>query len=1075
MTGTATEKIAKPVQILLISFFFISGACGLIYEVVWLRVLGLVFGNTTYATSAVIAGYMAGLGLGALYFGKRVDAHPQPIRLYGMLEGGVALYSFLTPLIWILIEKLFVGFARTFQPSFGVASFFKLIISFVVLFVPTFLMGGTLPALSKFFVRSGREMAKRIGLLYALNTLGAVVGVVASGFFLLYTIGVWQSVILTGMMNLAIFLVCQFYLTRFETSESITTNAMQPASVQAVNVSTMKENSFTRIALLVLFAVSGGVSMFYEVGWTRVLAIALGSSVYAFAVMLATFLLGIAIGSYIFSILSSRMSINLSTFAVLQAATAVLALVGLNFFDDMPYYFVKLFEHSGGSIYFIEAGKFLLCGAVMLPPTIFFGALFACFIHIYHHSDFVGGEVGQAYFANTLGTIFGSLLAGFILIPLIGIQSMLILAAWINVFIGLFAIMLSAPRIRFLTVRQMILMAVMVIAVGIGHAFAQPWNTSILTSGAMVTPQKNKGASKAAFTRSLGERSSLFYKEGLGSTVSVNKTRDYIAMSVNGKVEASNADDVFTQSFLGHLPLLIHPSAERVAIVGVGSAATLAAVTAHPVKHVDAIEIEKAVIDAAKYFEVINRDSLHDPRVNVVIDDGRNFLLVHEEPYDVIISQPSNPWMAGVANLFSREHYQTMQKRLKPGGVICQWLQTYSMSTEDLRMIIKTFSLVFPHVSLWTSYTPDLMLIGSNDPMEIDFTHLQEAWQNPIIRQDFEPHGIAEPEGFFSTYLLGDSEIKELAKGALTNSDNYPYLEFRAPRSLYRQTVLQNIQFINQYRASELPSIIHMIPPPDQNQELQNALVIGYARKAMYVQAKEALRKSLEINPGAPGFAYAAGFLNYRLDNYDEAWPLLESAIQASYETAEAHYILGVIATQKGLTVRAAVEFEKAHEMEPDKALYVFSLAQAAETAGKLDVAFQLYAHMLEMPWRADKPSNFDALMRMIDMTMKQGEFGYAKSLIDTMIKLYPESIYGYEKNSQLLEAQNRLDEVLAVTEEMARLFPDNPAPQFTLARLYDILGNAKASHEALERVVKLDPSLKDKPEIVRALSLTKS
>jgi len=1059
----------RAVQVFLVACFFLSGACGLIYEVVWLRVLGLVFGNTTYATSAVIAGYMAGLGLGALYFGKRVDSNPRPIRLYAFLEGGIALYSFLTPFLWILIEIVFVGFARTFHPSFAVASFFKLILSFLALFIPTFLMGGTLPVLCKFFVRNGQEMSKKIGLLYALNTLGAVVGVLVSGFFLLYTIGVWQTVILTGTLNLLIFLFCYFYLSKNEAVEEVKPSVS--SQVGQMRESEGGQNKSFRLTLLILFAITGGVSMMYEISWTRVLALGLGSSVYAFAVMLATFLLGIALGSYLFSVLHRFIKVSLTTFAILQVCTAFFALIGLNFFDDMPYYFVKVFEWSGGSIGLIEAGKFALCSAVMLPPTVFFGAMFACFMHIYHRSNLVGGEVGEAYFANTLGTIFGSVLTGFVIIPLIGLQSTLIMAAWINTAIGLAAILISAPKVQQIPIRRLVLASIMIGFVSVGQAFAQPWNKSLLTSGAMVTPHRSKGASKAEFIRSLGERNNLFYKEGIGSTVSVNQSRDYIAMAVNGKIEASNADDVFTQSFLGHLPLLLHTSAKRVAVIGIGSAATVAAVAAHPVEKIDAIEIEEAVVEASHFFRNINRNVLDDPRVTVHIDDGRNYLLVHPERYDVIISQPSNPWMAGVANLFSVEHYQLMRARLNPGGVVCQWLQAYNVSKEDLKLVVSTFSSVFPNVTLWMSYSPDLMLIGSEEPIVIDYQHIVQAWQNPLIRGDFEPHGVPEPEGFFSSYWLGDEEIRKLAEGMYKNSDNYPYLEFQAPRSLYKQTLVENIQFVDSYRSNKLPTVINIDPPMESNQKIYNALAIGYAQKSLYGVAQRVLARSKEINNQDPGFFYAAAILNDALGQHDEAWQLYEVALAAGMDTADLHFRLGLIAQRKSLNQRAAFEFNKAVELDSGSPKYLFRLADAASTLGQYDVALRLYGTLLQMDWRGQARADYDVMIRMADIYGNQGQNDQQVSLLKTMIQRYPESTIPYEKLGDALEKQGLLGEALEMFLLATKAFPENPAPYMDVARIYDFLGDTENSKKALRTLIKLDPSVADNSEIQKMLT----
>ncbi len=318
------EISTKAIRNLLLICFFVSGACGLIYEVAWLRSMGLIFGNTTFATSAVLASYMAGLGLGAFWWGRRIDRHKEPVKVYAWLEAGVGVYALLTPLIWALIDLATVGFYRFITPAFLPALIFKLIVSFAALLFPTFLMGATLPVLSKYFIHGEKEVAKQVGLLYGLNTFGAVIGVLISGFFALQTLGVRETVYLTAAMNFVIFVLClNFRGPMLRTASP----ASQPSPGTVIAKAALSPTAVR--FLLVSFAISGAVSMMYEVAWTRVLATALGSSVYAFSIMLATFLLGISIGSYLFSLAADRLKINLPVFGLLPAENSSMHYKGI--------------------------------------------------------------------------------------------------------------------------------------------------------------------------------------------------------------------------------------------------------------------------------------------------------------------------------------------------------------------------------------------------------------------------------------------------------------------------------------------------------------------------------------------------------------------------------------------------------------------------------------------------------------------------------------------------------------------------------------------------------------------------
>ena len=323
---------------LLFACFFVSGACGLIYEVVWMRVLGLIFGNTVFATSAVLTGFMAGLGLGALFWGRWIDATDtagaRPLRTYALLEVGVGLYGLVTLFIWPFIETIHIAFYQSFTPSLLVFNLFKFSIAFLVIFPPTFLMGGTLPVITRFFAREQSKAAGAIGLLYALNAAGAVLGVLASGFYLLYALGVWQTMILAASGYLTVSLIAMICAGKLPTAKPLQAPP-EPTPESPDADATTRPDRRALAVLLALFGLSGALAMLYEVAWTRILAVVLASSVYAFSVMLATFLLGIALGSFGFSWLSRRMRVDLMLFSVLQFLTALFVLLGINQFDQL--------------------------------------------------------------------------------------------------------------------------------------------------------------------------------------------------------------------------------------------------------------------------------------------------------------------------------------------------------------------------------------------------------------------------------------------------------------------------------------------------------------------------------------------------------------------------------------------------------------------------------------------------------------------------------------------------------------------------------------------------------------------
>ncbi|OGW82078.1 MAG: hypothetical protein A3G33_04860 [Omnitrophica bacterium RIFCSPLOWO2_12_FULL_44_17] len=1047
-----------PVRSFIILLFFFSGVCGLVYEIAWLRVMGIVFGNTTFATSTVLAGYMAGLGLGALYFGKRIDQKGNPILLYGILEGGVAVYAVLTPLIWKLIEFIHVSFYRIFQPSFLIASLFMFAVAFVALFIPTFLMGGTLPVISKYFVKTRQDTAKNIGLLYGLNTAGAVVGVFLSGFFLLKIIGVWQTVISVAFLNSLIFVSCYFLSRKTDNTDVKESGTSEFASQKNRGPNqTPTMNPRTALILLILFGLSGSVSMMYEVGWTRVLAIVLGSSIYAFSIMLLTFLLGISAGSYLFSWISKYFRPDLLTFALLQMLTALFVLMGLNQFDQMPYYFVQVFKWSHGLVWPIEFGKFLLCSLVMFPPTLCIGALFACFIHIYRQTDRLGHDVGTAYFSNTIGTILGSALTGFLIIPLIGIQTTLIAGAVINAAIGIITFLLLKTNFEW---KRLSIGASFLSLIIIFGAFVKPWDTSVITGHAAIQPQKAIGISKKDFFDSMKTKTRLFYKEGSSATVTVVRNNDYIALSVNGKVDASSGD-AFTQYLLGHLPMLLNPGAKKVLVIGLGSASTAAAVASYPVETIDVIELEKAVVDAAKYFSVLNRNVLKDPRLHLHINDGRNYILIQPKTYDVIISEPSNPWIAGVANLFSHEHYENMSKRLNPGGVVCQWMHIYAMSTDDLKMVIRTFSDVFKNVSLWTSTGPDLMLIGSNDIKPIDFNYIKSQFKKSEVLNDFYPYGISEPEGFYSCFWLSDGELRELAKNARTNSDNYPYLEFSAPLNLFKETTKTNIALLNSVRKSIYPETINLNPGPEKNAKFHGLVARGLIEKFMYPQAQIELNIAKAIDPNDPYYLQVQGILEYEFSKFSEAKNNLVKAIEANPELDDTHYFLGLIYEKEKHFTGALVELKEANRIRKNYPKYLLAMGNILVAANQSGAALKVYTDALSV---TNEPYNFYQKIELIYEQM--ASVPQQIQILRTIIDQYPKSKPAYFKLGSLMEKIKGYPQALTIYQAYLKQYPEDAVGYLNLARTYGEMGKIKQARKSLQTAIRINPGIEKTPQI---------
>jgi spermidine synthase len=916
-------------------------------------------------------------------------------------------------------------------------------------------MGATLPVLSKYFVRRESEAAKNVGFLYALNTLGAVAGVLASGFVALQTFGVWQTVVITGALNLAICYLAARIGRGSERRPAEPERGGPPEDLPA-SAGTAFSPSATRV-LLAAFGVSGAVSMMYEISWTRVLAIALGSSVHAFSLMLATFLLGISAGSYLFSRFVRAFPPDLHVFAALQAATAVTALLGIGVFNDMPYYFVWVYRAARGSELALQVGRFLLCSIVMLPPTLAIGAMFSCFIHVLRRSRPLGSEVGEAYFANTIGTIAGSVLTGFCLIPLIGIQNTLEAGALLNAGVGVLAFFLLGARRDW---KRWLAFGAAALIVVVSALNVEPWDRGFIASDLAVKPERAGDMKRRELLRSMQERELLFYEEGLNATVTVTRLRDNISLAVNGKTDASS-QDTFTQFFLGHLPMALHPDAKRVCVIGLGSGSTATAVASYPVERIDVVELERSVVTAAGYFHDLNRDVLSDPRLRLHVNDGRNFLLLNPDKYDVIVSQPSNPWIAGVANLFSIEYYRTMSRRLNPGGIVCQWFQAYSMSPSDFRMIVRTFSEVFQDATLWTSYYPDVMLIGKNEPLVLDMEPLEKAFSIPAVAADLEPHGIRSAEGLLSSLVLTDAALRQLATGARINSDDHPYLEFSAPRSLYKDTVRENLVMLGRVKRLPDPREIVGLEAPEKHVFFYDALARGYMAKRFHAEAELALEKAGAIDPSSTDTLVLGGILYRQIGDRSRAKELLKRALSVRPQDAEALHHMGLILLDEGAFVPALDALRNAAELDPDNDGVLAAFADALVANDRYLEALTVLDTIL-----ARRSEDFDSRFKRTVIVLNHGTPEDKKGALIGLTRAYPRFPQGYGWLGRLHEESGEPEEALAVYGKMVELFPEDPMPLLALARVTGRLGRQGEMGEYLKKATRLDPALAEDPQI---------
>jgi len=681
---------------------FVSGLCALVYQTVWVRELRLVFGASTLAGAAVLAIFMGGLGLGAAILGRRSDSHPHPLAFYGALESGIAIAAALTPFMIDTVRWLYIAAGGSVTLGAAGATLARLVLAALVLAVPTFLMGGTLSAAARAITTQDDEGRRRVALLYAVNTIGAVVGVLLAGFVLLERYGNRRTLWIAAALNLVIGLVAWKWGAGFQPATNARP-ARRPGRARAGSPA-------PRNTILAAAAISGVVFLLMELVWYRILSPILGGTTFMFALVLAIALAGIGIGGALYA-RAPRASAG--ALAVTLAVQALVLAVPYALGDRVALLAQSLRDVSAFGVH--VAGWALVTAIVVLPASIVAGVQFPLLIALLGNgSEDVGRDVGHAYAWNTTGAIAGSLIGGFVLIPRLGTTGCWRLS--VSALVVLAAVFAWRARHTWQIAGSAIAGIAAIAAIFTAGPTALWRHSGIGAGRAPESASVNDTRARANAVR----RTLLAEAEGRESSIALMNDDD-LGLIVNGKSDGSARRDAGTQVMAGMIAALLHPNPRSALVVGLGTGTTAGWLASVPsMQRVDVVELEPAVVEMARAYAAVNRDALTHPRIHIQVNDARETLLVSRARYDVIFSEPSNPYRAGVASLYTREFYDAVRARLARGGLFAQWLQTYSIDEKTAQTIYATMAGVFPHIQTWTTNPGDVVLIASAEPIAID-------------------------------------------------------------------------------------------------------------------------------------------------------------------------------------------------------------------------------------------------------------------------------------------------------------------------------------------------------------------
>jgi len=1019
--------------------FFLSGAAALTYQVAWSKALGLIFGHTAYAIATVLAVFMAGLAAGSAVLTRWVRDPSHAIALYARIEilagvtGAVSLAGLAA------VNSLYTAAYPLLTGIPALLAVFRFLGTAIVLFVPTFLMGGTLPILLHAATRYHSELRKRIGRLYSVNTLGAVFGTLISGFILLPACGLRLTVAIAASINVIAGLIASQIRDEADRREQTSEPALPEMSAREAPRQTSPR------LLLLLFAVVGATAFAYEIAWTRLLSVEIGSSTYAFTLILSAFLAGTALGGAAFQrVFRNQRPVTLATFSLSQTWIGITALVSLISFRWTPSLIPPLLRETHHSF-----GGFLLAQAVastlaVVPVAVIFGFNFPAVLVLLDalSSGHAGRPtvLGQAYAANTLGAIAGSVLTGFILVPRLGSFTVVASAAAVNLLLALL-IGWSTVHQRILATAINFTALALAAFVGFSPVFQ---DESLLAFSAALYGNDFDG--RLSVKEVAATNDVLFHAEGLNESVAVVRSDDHVALRINGKVDASTGD-IRTQLLFGHLGATFHPAPRRVLIVGFGSGMTVSAVARYPdVERIDCVEIEPAVLRAAPYLDSLNRGVLSDPRVHVIFDDARNFLLTSSDKYDLIISEPSNPWMAGVATLFTDEFYDAARRRLAPGGIFIQWVQAYSLAPADLRMVAATLAPHFPELTLWRADESDLFLLARTNPVPLRFDRLRSLWHNAALRQDFASLEVQSPEGLAAYFLLDDAAVRTLAQGAPHNTDDRTLLEYHAPKTLLRPDLFaENQIMINQLRTGPLPG-------PLDKSEFTRAMEAG-VRTALDLNDPTNAQRFLSAlqtqQPESASAAVAQARLDLLRGALTDAKASLETALTLDSDSPEAMHWLVIARSRDGQATEARSLVDEILKRHPDN---LDALTDQMELAAeRKDFRLALVAQMARMKVLGDPPP-FE-YCRLGSIWIKMANLVEAEL---TFLRGTLKDPYSYACSlglGELYRASGRLALARQYLEKIIREYPNaDPNNYKSLADVYSSLGDVASAKGILRK-----------------------
>ena len=1056
------------------SCFFITGLSALICEVCWIRKASLAFGSSSWAMSLVLAVFFAGLAVGSYFVGRFSHRSTTPLRSYAWLEFGVACLTIASPLTFQAADWVYGQFYSSIVHLPWMLTLSRLVLASVVMLPATIMMGGTLPLFCHQFVREKRGITRGIGLLYAINTLGAAAGALLCGFWLIPVIGVNNSLFLAGSLNLLVSLFAFQYFRSVSITDDVDLSLSKEDRWQSELKLTTRLAPRERAILTGVFFGVGFVAVATEVLWTRYLSLWMPNTVYTYSLALSVVLLGIVIGSGMAALIIDRVRGRAGLIGGSQILSSLLVILVMQLPPDW----------WGGWFNAVSVPQQLLVvSVVMLAPSILSGLCFPLAIGmIASDSSQVGMQTGRMTAINLLGGIAGSTAVGFLMLPYCGLYYTLLLVTGMGMLLGLVALWQLAP-----VVPVWFRLCVGMLAAGLWGFIPANFRTQLpqafLASGAQLVD----------------------FREGANANVSVVRSGDLLQLEINRMWQGQNVKN--HQVFAGHIPALLHPAPKDVLAIGLGTGQTARSFLAHEIDRLDCLEIEDGLVDLLRaHFDAA---WINDPRVHVLIEDGRNYATHTQATYDIISIEVGQIYRPRISSFYSAEFYDQLRPKLRPKGIVCQFLPIEFFGQAEFRTLIATFSQAFPQSVLWYN-TTELLLMGSaDDRIRFDPQHFSSILANhPELKEELDfaywagpDNYLSRPESFSAGFLCGSKQLQQLSEGVAVYRDDRPYLEYLP---LLTQSDAPNIADLIQKHLAPLADLTDdsaidaTVAQRIRNENLQEISARAMLAKSQSFEAAgqlesafEAIHQALRILPNYPRANLSMGtFLQSQgepetaltfyhralalqptnargllktsecliaLQRFDDAVQPLRQLLGQQPNHIRAHAMLGAALSSQGTLDEAEEHLQKSLALAPNQPDVLVSLAGVYLQKKQDSLADAAFNHaksmepksttlLVTMGWAygqanrnhdalscfeaalAINPRETRAVLGLANALQSTKEYSKAQQTYSSLVAAYPDMLEARIGLAYSLQSEGKWDEALRNFQAAIQLAPDNPS-----------------------------------------------